>query len=537
MKLNHAAAIAGVFLTAILTFSLVLVHEPNGFARADKQAAKAAPANSNQDPPNAPPTTNDLGLAREIDRILNETESGQGRFGVFVMSATNARVLYARNSDQLFTPASNMKVYTTAVALDLLGADYRWRTSVYANKQPDANGTIDADLTLYGRGAPDLLSRAKGDAPSLTKLADQLFQAGVREIRGNIVGDNSYFRGELFGIGWQWNDLQWYFGAEPSALSIDENSVEVTIAPGSKQGGSANVVINPDSSPVRLVNETKTGEQGDTSSIGIMRDLSGNDLRVWGDFPVNGRAFSAFLAVHDPAMWAATLFKRALVSRGIKVSGEARTRDFRIAETDKFDPQKSVELAHEDSEPLSAIIRHTNKESDNLYAELILRTIGKERGASVPDPDPRKNRQRGDDEAGTAVVRSWLESKGINAKGLAIRDGSGLSRLDLITPETTTRLLLAMSNANGAGVFRDSLPIAGRDGTLNGRLKKLTGRLFAKTGTLTYVHSLSGYTVTPDNETLVFSIMCNDATGRDAVGVLDDIATAIAEFRPHSPAK
>jgi D-alanyl-D-alanine carboxypeptidase/D-alanyl-D-alanine-endopeptidase (penicillin-binding protein 4) len=171
-------------------------------------------------------------LARQIDRILNETESRQGRFGVFVMSANNARVLYARNSDQLFTPASNMKVYTTAVALDLLGADYRWRTSVYANKQPDANGMIDGDLTLYGRGAPDLLSKPKGDAPSLTKLADQLFQAGVREVRGNIVGDNSYFRGELFGLGWQWNDLQWYFGAEPSALSIDENSVEVTIAPG-----------------------------------------------------------------------------------------------------------------------------------------------------------------------------------------------------------------------------------------------------------------------------------------------------------------
>src|SRR6185436_15160899 len=164
MKLNHAAAIAGVFLTAVLIFSLVLVHEPNGFARADKQAAKAAPANSNQNAPAA--TSNDIGLAREIDRILNETESRQGRFGVFVMSEKNGRVLYARNSDQLFTPASNMKVYTTAVALDLLGADYRWRTSVYANKQPDANGTIDADLTLYGRGAPDLLSKPKGDAPS-----------------------------------------------------------------------------------------------------------------------------------------------------------------------------------------------------------------------------------------------------------------------------------------------------------------------------------------------------------------------------------
>jgi D-alanyl-D-alanine carboxypeptidase/D-alanyl-D-alanine-endopeptidase (penicillin-binding protein 4) len=528
MKLNHAGVITGAFLTLALAAALILLQQPSGLAREDKQGPKPAPANT----PNVS-VANDATLAREIDRVLGETELTRARFGVFVMSQKDGRVLYSHNSDQLFTPASNMKVYTTAVAIDLLGADYRWRTSVYANKQADANGILNGDLTLYGRGSPDLLSKPKGDAPSLTKLADQLYQAGVREVRGNIIGDNSHFRGELFGIGWQWNDIQWYFGAEPSALSIDENSVEVTIGPGNKQGSSANVVVNPNSSPVRLLNETKTGEHGDTTSIGIMRDLSGNDLRVWGEFPVNGRAFSAFLSVHDPAMWAASLFKQALISRGIKVSGDARTRDFRMAETDKFDPQKGLELAHEDSASLSEVIRHTNKESDNLYAELILRTIGKERGASAPDPDPRKNRERGDDEAGTAVVRSWLESKGINTKGLAIRDGSGLSRLDLITPETTTRLLIAMANSSSATAFHDSLPIAGRDGTLNSRLKKLSGRIFAKTGTLTYVHSLSGYATTPGNETLVFSIMCNDATGgRAAVQAIDDIASAIAEIRP-----
>jgi D-alanyl-D-alanine carboxypeptidase/D-alanyl-D-alanine-endopeptidase (penicillin-binding protein 4) len=427
-----------------------------------------------------------------------------------------------------------MKVYTTGVALDLLGGDYRWRTSVYANKQPDANGVIDGDLTLYGRGAPDLVSKSKGNESSLSKLADQLYQAGVREVRGNIVGDNSYFRGELFGSGWQWNDLQWYFGAEPSALSIDENSVEVTIAPGTKPGSSANVVINPGSSPMQLTNDTKTGAQSDDTTIGMLRDLSGNHLRVWGDFPINGRAFSAFLSVHDPALWAATLFKQALTSHGIKVTGEPHTRDFRT--TERIDVQKAVELAHEDSAPFSSIARHTNKESDNLYAELILRTIGKERGASAPDPDPRKNRERGDDEAGAAVVRWWLESKGLNTKGLAFRDGSGLSRLDLITPETTARLLVAMGQSKSAQIFYDSLPVAGRDGTLSSRLKKLTGRIAAKTGTLTYTHSLSGYATTPANDTLVFSIMCNDATaGRVAVQVIDDIASIIADFRTEKP--
>lgn len=474
----------------------------------------------------------DPALAELIDRALDQSDVRAARWGVFVMSLNDGRVLYSRDADKPFTPASNMKIYTTAVGLDVLGADYRWRTSIYANKQPDTNGVIPGDLTLYGRGAPDLISKSKGDAPSLAKLADQLYQSGVREIRGQIIGDNSYFRGELFGVGWQWNDIQWYFGAEPSALSIDENSVEVTIAP-AKQGSNATVVVNPNSSPVHLTNNTMTGARDATTSIGIMRDLSGNEVRVWGDFPVDGHAFSAFLSVHDPALWAATLFKQALISRGIKVGGEARTRDFRVASNDNFDPQKAFELAYEESEPLGTIVHRTNKESNNLFAELILRTIGKERGASAPDPDPRKNRERGDDEAGTAVVRSWLESKGINTRALAIRDGSGLSRLDLVTPETSARLLAAIASTSSATTFHDSLPIAGHDGTLSSRLNKVTGRIFAKTGTLTYTHSLSGYATTPNNETVVFSIMCNDTTAdRAALRTIDEIAGALADFRP-----
>ncbi len=530
-------------LLALLTLiALLSVRLSGGQTKHNEKASKEAPAAKPKSETEKTGATTkpagDAALTNAIDRVLEDKDAGRARWGVFVMSQKDGRVLYSRDADKLFTPASNMKVYTTAVALDLLGADYRWRTSAYAKKQPDAGGIIDGDLTLYGRGAPDLISKANGDAPSLTSLADQVYQAGVREVRGNIIGDNTYFRGELFGEGWQWNDIQWYFGAEPSALSIDENSVEVTIAP-AKQGGNASVVVNPNSSPVHLTNTARTAERDETTSIGIIRDLSSNDVRVWGDFPVNGHAFSAFLSVHDPASWAANLFRQALTSRGVKVTGEARSRDFRAENAGVFDPQKSFEIAHEDSEPLGKIVHRTNKESNNLFAELILRTIGKERGSLAPDPDPRKHRERGDDEAGTAVVRSWLESKGISTKGLAIRDGSGLSRLDLITPETTARLLAAIANTGSAPVFHESLPIAGRDGTLNSRLKQLTGRISAKTGTLTYTHSLSGYATTPVNDTLIFSIMCNDATAADhaPLRIIDEIATAIADFRPLAATK
>ncbi len=424
-----------------------------------------------------------------------------------------------------------MKVYTTAVALDMLGADYRWRTSVYVDKQPGADGTIASDVTLYGRGAPDLISVRQGSAASLAQFADQLYQSGVRHVRGGIIGDESYFRGELFGLGWQWNDLQWYFGAEPSALTVDENSFEVTIAPGNKTGNAASVAVSRDAGFVHLTNSTMTVVRETTNTIGINRGLTNNELKVWGDFPVRGRSYSAFLSVHNPALWAATLFKQALIARGIKVDGEVRSRDFRLPEKEKFDPQKAFEIASQDSATLGEIARKTNKESNNLFAELILRTLGKERGASAPDPDARKNRERGDDEAGTAVVRSWLARNGIPTDSLEILDGSGLSRLDLVTPEATARLLVAVAKTNSATTFHDSLPIAGRDGTLGSRLQRGAGRIFAKTGAISYVHSLSGYAVADNGEVLVFSIFCNDATTRNnPVRLIDEIASLLISY-------
>jgi D-alanyl-D-alanine carboxypeptidase/D-alanyl-D-alanine-endopeptidase (penicillin-binding protein 4) len=481
------------------------------------------------------PAFADIGLGREIDRLIDQSDLAPARWGVFVMSMSDGRVLYSRNGDKLFTPASNMKIYTTAAALDLLGADYRWRTSVYADKQPDSNGVIDGNVTLFGRGDPGLDSYRKDGLPS---LALQLYEHGVRRVRGHVVGDESHFRGEMYGLGWQWNDVQWYFGAEPSALTIDANAMELTIAPGSKFGNAAAVKLQRETSYVHLTNNTTTGERATPASIGINRGLSDNEIRVWGEFPTGGRGFTAYLSVYNPALWAATLFKEALLKQGITVEGEPRSRDFRAAAVEKFDPQKAFEIAFADSRTLGEIVHQTNKESNNLYAELILRTLGKERGSTAPDPDPRKNRERGDDEAGVAVVKSWLDRNSIPTNGLAIRDGSGLSRLDLVTPEATARLLVAISKTNSAAVFHDSLPTAGRDGTLKPRLLREAGKVFAKTGSLTYDHSLSGYATNQNGEILAFSIFCNDATGHsDPVHLIDDIARLLVAYNAHSSTK
>lgn len=493
---------------------------PGSIAAGTKSVAQAAASRSAQE------------LARKIDEAIEGSDFAAARWGVFVMSLRDGRVIYARDTSRPFTPASNMKVYTTAVALDTLGADYRWRTSVYADKEPDARGTIAGDLVLYGRGAPDLMSQAKKDAPAqLSQLADDLYKRGVRRVRGSLIGDESYFRGEPLGDGWLWNDIQWYFGAEVSALTVNGNETSVTITPGKPDEAAAVKFENGDGF-LHLTNDAHTSARGSSLTIGLTRGLSDNNVRVWGDFPASGRSYSVRVSVHQPALWAATLFRQELQRRGITVDGETKSRDARAAPDEQFDPERAVELAYTTSKSLGEIVRATNKYSININAELILRTLGRERRSLAPDPDPVKMRIRGDDEAGLSVVRLWLERAGIQTTGLSLHDGSGLSRLDIVTPETTARLLAAIAQTPSAKVFRDSLPVAGRDGTLSGRLAVTGGRIQAKTGTLSYNNSLSGYVLAADDEPYVFSIICNDETARgSSITVIDAIARLLADYR------
>ncbi|HEY0385114.1 MAG TPA: D-alanyl-D-alanine carboxypeptidase/D-alanyl-D-alanine-endopeptidase [Pyrinomonadaceae bacterium] len=494
-------------------------------------ASKPAPPDDASTIANSPA---DSDLARQIGREIDTDEFSTARWGILVQSMRDGRVLYARNASQPITPASNMKVYTTAIALDLLGAGYRWRTSVYANAQPDASGTIAGDLVLYGRGAPDFSSEKSRDSPAaMAQLADALYRRGLRRVRGRLIGDESYFRGEPLGDGWLWNDVQWYFGAEVSALTVNDNAVTINVRPAGKTTSPNAIKIEPDTDYVHIHNETNVVESGAPATLGITRGLSDNEVRIWGDFPAASRGLSARLSIHQPALWAAQLFRQMLKERGITVEGETVVRDARShTEKDGFDPSSSVELAAVSGKSLGEIVRATNKESINLNAELILRTLGKERGPLVPDPDPKRMRERGDDQAGLAVIRQWLEHAGIQTGALALHDGSGLSRLDLVTPEATVKLLMSIARTPAATVFRDSLPVAGRDGTLKFRLRSAaSGRILAKTGTLTYINSLSGYAVTADDEPLAFSIFCNNETSEaKATRPIDAIATLLATY-------
>lgn len=450
----------------------------------------------------------DVALCDKINRTIDQSPFANARWGVIAVSLKDGRVVCSRDGRKLFNPASIQKTLTAIVALDKLGADYRWNTSVYADKQIRADGVLDGNLILYGQGAPDF------DNAALENLVGQLQAKGLKQVRGNIVGDSSYFRGETIGDGWTWNELQWYYGAEASALSFNENQAFVNVENG--EGRASNDYLRV------TVGGDSAANSANTEASGIKRGLEDNDYYIWG----NTKSFGARVSVHDPAKLAAKTLKEMLEKKGITVSGEVQSRDWKSS--DKLDVTKATELAVVQSQTLGEIIKRMNKHSVNLYAELLLRTIGKKFSETVSEDIQRPQSVRGDDTAGTAIITRWLNEHHVATDELVISDGSGLSRLDFVTPESFARAFIAAAQSPYAQVFTDSLPIAATDGTLGGRLAKVKGKVLAKTGTVTYVNALAGYADNVNGEVLAFAIISNNGTRKNGtVGTIDAVTTIL----------
>ncbi len=449
----------------------------------------------------------DVALAQKIDETIEKSEFANARWGVFVVSLQDGRVLAARDAQKLFTPASVQKLLTSVVALDKLGADFRWQTKVFALNKIE-NGVLDGDLILYGQGAPDLSDEG------IENLANQLKAKGLQKIKGNIIGDESFFTGDNFGDGWAWNELQWYYGAEASALSINRNEVNLNLQNGKP---TASTIL------MQVSGEVKPNQNSEIESIGVKREFGENRVYVWGE----GKNLDVRVAMQNPALWAAKIFKEALQKKGIAVEGDAKAADWKTE--NKLDVATSTELVTVESQTLAEIVRKMNKDSVNLYAELILRTLGKKFGAEAPDENPKAQKTRGDDLAGTSVIKKWLTENGVTFQETeAIRDGSGLSRLNFVTPETIGRALIAAAQMKAAETFKNSLPIAGTDGTLRGRLGNVRGKILAKTGSITYINSLAGYAKN-ERETFAFVILCNNETRKaDSSILIDELATSLA---------
>ncbi len=454
----------------------------------------------------------DVALCESINRTIETSEFSNARWGVIAVSLKDGRVVCGRDERKLFNPASIEKTLTSIVALDKFGADYRWKTSVYAGKEIE-DGAISGDLTIYGRGAPDF------DGAALENLAAQLQAKGLKKVTGNIVGDESYFTGDNLGDGWTWNDVQWYYGAEASALSFEGNELDVYMKDGKPVS---------DSDYLQIENDLQPKQTGKIEAYGIKRGLADNQIYVWG----NGEKASGRMSVSNPARWTAKIFKDALQKKGIVVEGEVKSVNWQSK--DRLDVEKNVELASVESKTLAEIVRRMNKNSVNIYAELILRLLGKKFGDSAPAETKQMQEVRGDDAAGTAVIVRFLRENKVATEDIQIHDGSGLSRLDFVTPEAFARALIYAAQSKFADVFINSLPIAGTDGTLGGRLGKVKGKIYAKTGTISFVNSLAGYASTKDGEVLAFAIISNNVMKKtDSSKVIDIIAADLVEQSAH----
>ncbi len=500
-------------------------------------------------------------LAREIAAILEQPPLNRAHWGIDVVDLDTGKALYSQNSDQLFLPASNAKLFTTAASLAIAGPDYRFRTTVEAEGKVDDNGRLLGDLVIVGRGDPNISGRVLPYALKtqrtpphtqiLEEMADQVARNGLKIVDGDLIGDDTFYAFEKYAEGWAWDDLQWIDGAPVSALTFNDNVIFVNVLPGEHPGDKAIITMEPETSYYELDNRVVTSSAGVTKRVGIHRDPGSKKIVLWGSLPLGDAGMKEPMSIEDPAEFVAELFRTMLERRGITIRGKARSRHGEGAEffdqqiprpmtspptgaaaspsanpaiSTAMRPQEPPDfnqgpsnkiLAEHFSAPLLDDVRVTNKVSENLHAELALRLAGKLRGYG------------GSFEGGVAAVKQFLLQAGLKEDEFTFLDGSGLSRRDLVTPAATVQLLIYAARQPWGPAFEESLPVSGVDGSLSERFQKTpaVGHVHAKTGSLSHVNALSGYGQTQSAKRFVFSIFCNNhnVPASKALGAIDEL--------------
>jgi D-alanyl-D-alanine carboxypeptidase/D-alanyl-D-alanine-endopeptidase (penicillin-binding protein 4) len=511
-------------------------------------------------------------LALKISALLGEPAVARDHWGIAV-TRMDGSPIYSLNDGQLFQPASNAKLFTTAAAMALLGPATTFETKIVAKGVFGGVENLTGDLVLVGSGDANLSGREipyvepkdrpkveKGAAPLpevnplryLEAMADQVAATGLKVVNGDVVGDDTLFPWEPYPEDWTIDDAVWGYGAPVSALTINDNQIKVTVTPGLSAGSPATVVVDPAVPAYYTLDvSVTTGEKKSGSHVQVERALGSKVLRVYGSIAVDAQPDEEDVAIHDPAEYAAVALKGMLEARGIVVTGKARALHKISTDAAGFVAQmKDVGREHDflksgvmhatclqspppvagteekilashRSPSLSEDVMVTNKVSQNLHAELLLHGLGQKmacRSGSTVD--------------GARLVRAFLEDAGIDKDDFIFFDGSGLSGHDLVTPRAIVRLLQFASTQPWFADWKKSLPVGGGDGSLESRFGKppLAGHVFAKTGTLGEARALSGYLECASGRTVIFSIMVGNhlpQTSGDREA-MDKIVAAIA---------
>ena len=449
------------------------------------------PATIEATPP-APPKPSEAvqRLRAEIEGTLSDPLLASSNIGMKVVSLETGEVLYEKDAEKLYHPASTMKLITAATGLVKLGPNYRFHTTLYADSLEDNLGNI----YLKGRGDPMF------DSDDLEKMVERLVEMDTKDLQGDIVVDETYFDAIRRGKGWMWDDgpIGGYY-PHLSALTINRNGVHLRISPGSKVDDPVRVHLDPPTQYMQIVNEAATVGPSEKTRLTIKRkdgSTEANILIIDGVMAIGQAAMNRRVDVLDPALYCGTLLREMLAKRGVPLQGTVRYGKV---------PEEAVTIIEHISPALSRIVWEMNKPSDNLIAELLLKTIGAElRGAP------------GTAEKGLGAISNLLGIIGMDRSYYTFADGSGVSRYNLVTASLLTDLLVYMfRNFAVMPEYLASLPVGGVDGTLTRRMRGMTaeGVLRAKTGTLRGLTALAGYTVTGDGETVAFSIIVSNYLG------------------------
>ncbi len=469
-------------------------------------------------------------LQSQIRQQLFAPAVRRGRVGIRIASLNTGKLIFEQDSERYFMPASNMKNFTVAAALERLTPDFRIVTSVYSSAMPDEQGTLKGDLRIMGRGDVSISGTFNnGDVnKGIDNLADRIIAAGVKRVEGSIVGDESYFTGNAIPATWEWDDLQWYYGAEISALQINDGAVSLSVLPG-PSGYGCSVRLDPGNTIFQVINFCTTS--GSQRAIRVNKRLDRNIIEITGTMPVGDSGFRGSITVSRPADLFVSLLKQRLEAKGVIVAGGTRLQPTRLA----ADPNQ-VEIAKLESPPLSEIASRTMKPSQNMYTETLLWTLGEHSRARTgfPTVGGATGANATSAALGIGEIKGFLKEIGLSEDAIVQHDGSGLSRHNLITPAAVTTLYTYMARQSKfSQAWRDSLTIGGVDGTLTNRFRgtAAANNVRGKTGTIGQVSALSGYVTTAAGEQLVFSILVNGVPEtRSRVSLIDDIVISLANF-------